>query len=307
MKLGFSVILLVLTTLACTKPSDVKIAQNGNGLYIISTGNKSMSIDANVGARITSFKIDAIEILSSSTIQEDNYGSTFWPSPQQSWKTKYTIWPPPDILDKQPYEVEVKEKSIIFTSIIDTLHTGLQFKKRFLIDVDGHFSVTYTIINHADSNRSVAPWEVTRVSKKGNAFFPFESFYNNQPNFDHNTPTKISHGIYWCAPTDSIGAINKIFIEGKEGWLAYSNDSILFVKQFKDISASEIPPGEGEIQVYLTPELDMMELENHGPYTVLKSGDSLEYEVKWQLMRLPKTSLSQDSLVQLARGLAIRK
>ncbi|MBO4786361.1 MAG: hypothetical protein J5510_04770, partial [Prevotella sp.] len=55
--------------------------------YVLTTGNVSMTIDAEHGARITSLKYGDKEVISQLRWPE-SFGSTFWTSPQKEWN-----WP----------------------------------------------------------------------------------------------------------------------------------------------------------------------------------------------------------------------
>jgi len=112
-----------------------------NSSYIINSGNKNMTIDPKKGGRIASFKLGNYEFLAGKDIEPDNYGSTFWPSPQSNWN-----WPPPAVLDHEPYQVENKDKSIKVTSEKDH-STGFQFIKEFSAGKKNRLDITYSIVN----------------------------------------------------------------------------------------------------------------------------------------------------------------
>ena len=57
----------------------------------------------------------------------------------------------------------------------------------------------------------------------------------------------------------------------------------MFVKCFPDIRPDEVPPGQGEVEIFVAPKGRYLELENHGKYVELQPGESLMYRQKWFL------------------------
>ena len=66
------------------------------GKFVLTLDSLLFQVDPNMGARVSSVKLEGQEIL---YVTGDPLasGSTFWPSPQ-SWG-----WPPPSALDSDPY------------------------------------------------------------------------------------------------------------------------------------------------------------------------------------------------------------
>lgn len=60
----------------------------------------------------------------------------------------------------------------------------------------------------------------------------------------------------------------KLFSTAKEGWIAHYRNGVLLVKCFPDISLSQLPPGHGEVEIYVAPNGKYVELENHGEYVL---------------------------------------
>lgn len=258
---------------ASSEKTEIKDA--GEGIYCITNGQLSMTIDAAKGARITSFKYTASgsekEVISQSRWPE-TFGSTFWTSPQKEWN-----WPPVPEYDKRAYTVERTESSLIMTSEVSP-RLGFRVKKEFTTDKDA-FVITYSIVNTTDSARCVAPWEITRVPNNGYIFFdaPLETI----------TPTglltfKSEQGALWYE-ADEANQNRKINADGT-GWLAYSNEGLLLIKQFPNLHEGEAAPDEAEIQVYVNRGKSYIELESQGAYTTLNPGEALTYTVRWNLL-----------------------
>ena len=75
----------------------------------------------------------------------------------------------------------------------------------------------------------------------------------------------------------------KLFSTAYGGWMAHYYRGLLFVKCFPDIRPDEVPPGQGEVEIFVAPKGRYLELENHGKYVELQPGESLMYRQKWFL------------------------
>ena len=69
---------------------------------------------------------------------------------------------------------------------------------------------------------------------------------------------------------------------------------LLFVKNFPNTKVSELPPGQGEVEIFAQEGGLYIELENHGPYTNLKPGEYLTYMEKWYLRKVNPASIPSD-------------
>lgn len=262
------------------------IRQEGD-IFIIKHGKLRMQLTPMIGGRVASLKYDAHEILltpeQSKTLL---WGSVLWSSPQDDWG-----WPPMETLDSKPYRVSVGDNDLVFTSEIDT-KTGYQFVKRYSVvpDIEA-LRLGYRIYNHNDEAKSVAAWEVTRVPAAGTTIFP-KGFTDFDASIFYPLPTETIDNIVWF-PYDRSKLEDdhhKLMTDGQEGWMAYTREGYLFVKQFADVPVELIAPGEGEIELYTNTHADKgyLEIEQQGGITVLQPGEYLEWEVIWHVKKLPE-------------------
>jgi len=277
------------------------VAKKGN-VYSITQGQTRLEINANMAGRISSLKIDGLEMLltpekAGNTIS----GSTFWTSPQSEWS-----WPPIDILDSAPYQVSIANNRIVFTSKTDP-ETGYQFVKSYGVNAEKKcISIIYSIYNHSEMEKNVAGWEVTRFRPVGMAFFP-------QGN------TESSSGIFYPLAVEHVGDItwanyqpeyllqnhHKLMTDGKEGWIAYTNAGKILIKEFADVPVELIVSGEGEIELFANVEKTFWEMDQQGVMTKLAPGEHLDWEVRWHTRTLPENipaKLGSDELVNYVRG-----
>ena len=275
-KFSYLLLLYIFSACNCTLQAESFIKQHDN-VYTLLFADFSFSISAEKGGRIISFKSSGKELLTSDSINDRYYGATFWLSPQSQY------WPPFRSLDNLPYEAAYNDKSLRLTSMPDTI-SGLSITKEFTIsEADSSVLISYTVCNVSSRPRKLAPWDVARVHG-GLSFFPAA------------TPTAADKlditgcyrdcGIVWV-PFIEIAdrKAEKLFSGATGGWLANFNPEkgLLFIKCFPDIQPGEVPPGQGEVEVYIAPQGKYTELENHGKYTELQPGKSLTYNQIWNL------------------------
>lgn len=263
-------------------------AELENRTYLITSGANCLTMDPETGGRIVSFKSDDFEFLSGKDVHPENYGSTFWPSPQSIWN-----WPPPEALDNCPYSASKKEGTVIMESKTDT-HTGFQFIKEFKAGENGAFNITYKMQNAADVILYAAPWEITRVKKGGLFFFPIGENAMRPKQFDL-ARYNINGGIAWYK--DDLLRPNNYQLniaDGLEGWMAYAINNKLFVKKFQDVLPECQAPGEAEILFYVSPEADYIEIEVQGKYEPVMPQASISWEMTWMAFDIPPAISSSD-------------
>ena len=274
-----------------TAKADVPNSQTGN--YVLKCGNMTMTIDAEKGGKILSFKYGDQEVISQLKWPE-SFGSTFWTSPQKEW-----YWPPVPEYDKKPYAVEEKDGVLTMTSEVNE---KLQYRisKAFAVDEQNQaIAITYSIRNESNEVRKVAPWEITRVQNEGGLIFfeaPVDSIWPaGLMNF------KGANGISYYEP-DKANENRKVNVDGK-GWLAYLNQEkgLLLVKQFEDLDKSQPAPDEAEIHVYVNRGKTYIEVESQGAYTTLQPGEALNWTVRWYLQPCKDTTTA--ALLQQVKNL----
>lgn len=266
----------------------------------ITSGYTSITIDPLTGGRIVSFKIKDYEFLTGMDIHSSGYGSTFWTSPQSVWN-----WPPPAVLDTDPYSIEEGSNSIKVTSGKDSV-TGFQFIKEISAGKKESINLKYSIINVTGKNKNAAPWEISRVHKGGILFFPIGEKPLDKKFFEL-AEVEIFNGIAWYKdPKERPENKRLSMTDGSEGWMAYAIDGRLFIKKFQDVKTDLQAPGEGEILFYIDSEADFIEIEVQGEYNSLKPGEKSVWEIEWIGAEIPANTnieVGSNELVQLVRGM----
>lgn len=300
----FIIIPTVLITAIFLKTKDnpeyAKPIAKANGIYALQVNNLYIEVDSKNGGRISSFKLGNEEFLSSVNINADNWGSTFWTSPQSAWG-----WPPSDQIDKDQYSAKLQDNRFVLTSAKDEKLSFIVSKEFYGNLTDTSLVVKYTITNNAAIPQAVAAWEITRVSPNGLSYFPSGK---KMKKGDLAPLTEDSKGITWYNYNgDKIPpGVPKLISDGSEGWFAQVNKGIILVKKFKDVSVEKMAPEEGEIELYANPDKSYIEIEQQGEYTTLIPGESLTWEVKWYLRKLPKGIVAEpgnDKLIRYTKSI----
>jgi hypothetical protein len=271
-------------------------------VYTFSFATTELAVDAAIAGRIVKCALAGEDILTVAKNRDDNnWGSTFWTSPQSDWN-----WPPPAEMDPAPYRARLDGGTLVLESALIPA-TELVVSKRFSADASrGIVTVEYGIVNKGGSPRSVAPWEISRVASGGLTFFPMG---DGQPwkGFQELLPLTIIDGVAWLpSGTVPAAADQKAFADGREGWIAHVAGNLLLVKSFPGITTAQAAPGEAEIELYTDPGRTYVEVENQGEYVELAPGAATSWPVRWILRRLDaKIPVKPGSteLLQLVRGL----
>ncbi len=273
-------------------------------LHTIHSGTTSLTIDPEAGGRVVSFTHTGRELLTGKEIHPENYGSTFWSSPQADWN-----WPPPAALDSMPYTVETRDGTEHFISGTDPL-TGFRFMKSVAPGVDGWIRLSYSILNAGPSHRKAAPWEITRAPKGGILFFPLGATPVGKKHFDP-VPAEVTGGIVWYTDPATRPPADLLSIaDGAEGWIGYALNGTVFIKRYHDIAPDLQAPGEAEVLMYVSALFDYIEIEVQGPYRSHGPGEQSDWQVEWTACDLPpsvRCEQGSQSLVEFVRSVVRRQ
>jgi hypothetical protein len=262
------------------KANSVVPVANGS-LYSFQFGDTQFAVDARLGGRIVTFALSGRNILTGPAVDPANFGSTFWPSPQSDWG-----WPPPTEIDGAPYAASL-DGAVLSLSGATAAGLGLAVEKKFSADSQaGVVTVVYTLANRGSKARQVAPWEITRVAAGGLTFFPMGEGGPRKGPQDLLNPTVVNGVAWFPYNAAAITADQKLFADGREGWIAHVDGDLLLVKSFADTLPSQAAPGEAEIEIYANAAHTYVEVENQGAYVNLAPGAAAAWTVRWMLRKL---------------------
>ncbi|MEO0734909.1 MAG: hypothetical protein AAFZ52_18880 [Bacteroidota bacterium] len=93
--------LILCGLLACTPEAPAPI--------VLTRGDISLTVDPQLGGRITSLTYAGQEILQTTRDTLNlQWGSTAWTSPQSAWK-----WPPPTTFDSEPFTYDLLRENVL--------------------------------------------------------------------------------------------------------------------------------------------------------------------------------------------------
>lgn len=249
------------------------------GRHALAWGDVSFEVDAAQGGRVTGLYLAGRNLMVGPEVDPGNFGSTFWTSPQSAWG-----WPPVPEIDHLPYDVSSDGATIVMRGKTSPL-LGVAVEKRFAADPRrGAILFEFRILNRGDREVRLAPWQITRVNPGGLTFFPTGA--GAFP--PSNLAVREGSGATWYAfDAAAVTDHQKLFADGREGWLAHVDGDALLVKTFAAVSRDVQAPGEAQIEIYATPAHTYVEVEAQGAYQSIPPGGSLTWAVVWLLRRLP--------------------
>lgn len=266
--------------------------------FTLTTGGATLQVGPASSARISSLKYQGAELLYLSTSGGNVlWGSTAWASPQAYWtascKSANTVdcWPPPAAMDGNAYTggVDAADTAITYTGTADS-YMHLRIRKTFSANLkDSSFTNLYHYVNTSSSPITWGPWEDTRFPSGGLTFWPTGS---GAPTGNAGLLKQVQDtlGVTWFTydSSASLSGTTKIFADGgAAGWMAHVDKGrVLFIKKFTDTPVAKKAPGtENECELYVTQALQEMELQ--GAYDAIPANDSVAWEVKWFVRKLP--------------------
>jgi len=278
---------------------------------VLEFGDLYFEVDPEVGGRVTSARVAGRELLVGPAVHPQNYGSTFWTSPQNGpfgWG-----WPPVAAVDSAPFslsplpagfELHGPPVSDPALSAVD----GLSVSKRFVANAArSALEIEYTLTNHGKAVKQTAPWEITRVGPFGLSFYASAE----APTGAVPLRTTREAGCVWFQHSGEAPPHGKLFGDGA-GWLAHlTPERVLFVKAFEKPRRDRVAPDEAEIEIYASPQPSAaqayVELENQGEFQPIPPETSISWRSTWYLRALPPAqplapSASLLALVQQILG-----
>jgi hypothetical protein len=228
-------------------------------------------------------------------------GSTLWTSPQTAWG-----WPPPTAVDSDDFTATIDEVTGTITmsqpEVTPSVGPNVRVTKAYKANLCKEaIDITYTVTNGGTSALSapLAAWEVTRVLPGGLMFFPpINASATPDTRFSPASATNATvitvttqNSWWWYANPVTSTEGSKLFADGTGGWLALTDGTNLFVKQWTDVPATSQISGEAEVEIYNGNTY--VEIENQGPSVTLTGtppGNSTTFQMRWYVRPLPSTA-----------------
>lgn len=236
----------------------------------------SITVDPNLGGRITSLTYGGREILQ--TVSDSggyNTGSTAWTSPQKDWG-----WPPPATFDSDTFTVQrVKDHEILMISQPDS--SGLKMQKRVRLGLDSDVGLTYWLTYEGEGTRSVAAWENTRLPYDGYLTFVSDSVrLRDVTSIDTaGTRVRVTFDERQTQPAKLFASLVDTIAP------AYHHDGIVLRKETAVHELYRTAPEQAPLEVYWNPERGFVEFELQGDYRELRYGETATLRTRWVVGR----------------------
>jgi hypothetical protein len=220
-------------------------------------------------------------------------GHRLWHSPEAK--------PRSYIPDNAPVDVQARGETILHAIQDVEAQTGIQKEISIELTKDG-FVVTHVLSNEGLWPVHLAPWALSVMAPGGIGIIPQPSWQhpdNLLPNrtltlwpYTDMTDERLHWGTkYITVKQDPTAGPTKIGLSADDGWLAYLNKGILFVKRFDYEPCCSYPDGGCSVEMYTNER--MLEVETLGPLANLEPGCSVMHVERWYLFA--DVSLPDDS------------
>ncbi len=256
-----------------------------------------MTVDPRISGRITALTFQGRRLLSGPERHADNWGATYWTSPQSDWG-----WPPLLGVDGEPYRIEPSASGIHLVGPSVSLGARrFRIEKKFdraMVPgamVPDAIDATYVIRNEGEGTFSMASWEISRVEAGGLTFFPSgAASLTPIPPHAELVCEEVHETTFYDHSTFEIGACRKLHADGKGGYLAHLSGDLLMLKVFEDSLPEEQAPGEGECEIFANEDGKYVEVEVQGPYRSIGSGQASSFSLRTAVLLLPPSLTHKD-------------
>jgi hypothetical protein len=296
LKYHFFALALVAIPLAsqAQKVAPTSVGTGTTQRWTFTSGPATLKSGPKGAGRIISLQYNGSEILHMDTATATNYGSTFWPSPQAGWASN---WPPAANIDGAGAYTAVEiDSTLVLRGQTDATNNVRINKKYWANATDTSFGLRFTLINTNTVAKAWAPWQDTRIDTGGVYLFPKGT---GAPTGDLGAFVKDSNGFSWYrhdANNTLTSGTTKFYADGSAGWYAHVRpNGVVLIKKFSDTPVGKKAPGvENEIELYSTNKplnnSDFVEMEVQGSYDTIPAGDSITWNMKWYVRKLPDTT-----------------
>lgn len=187
-------------------------------------------------------------------------------------------WPQSPALDRGAYDCLSTPGSLVLTSRPDSA-SGLVWVKSFEVAGKDAIMVDYMLKNVSPVQRKVAVWDVMRVPGGTTRFAYADTVAGCGSAF---SSAVLSGGHAVCCH-DSVTEKQKLFVHGSGGCMTHDWGGLRLTKRFPETPLADLPPHQGELEIFRAPGGSYSELETHGAYRTLAPGDSMHYRQEWHL------------------------
>lgn len=262
-------------------------------LISVESGSLSLEVDPQLAGRVTRLLFRGENLLSTPKINPDNWGATYWTSPQSDWG-----WPPVPEVDHAPYELLIASPQEIALRSPEAQIGERRFRieKRFSKGPgEGTIDTFYSIENCGATPFRMANWEISRVPAGGLTFFPTGQKELNAIAPHHHLPIEKEFGTTFYDHSKFAGdRCLKMHADGTGGYLAHRLGNLLILKIFQDSTPEDQAPGEGECEIFANEDGAYVEIEVQGRYATILPGERETFCIRTLVIELPSELHADD-------------
>lgn len=230
----------------------------------------------------------------------DFFGSIMWLGPQSDFWNQQDVlpemygqpWPPDPYLVYGNYRILEQTKDSLSLEGPASPYTGVKLTKTYRLNGS---KVDIEVVATNTSGRTLKwdLWSNTRVPPKWPFLVPVagKESVRLDPEKLNVIEWSTGDGYFSFDLTPSAKGESesaKAFVSASQPWIASFSKDTVFVKAFEMVDPSAVSPGQSLVEVYYAKNTDIdkafVELEAHGPYTLLKPGESMTFRETWSLM-----------------------
>ena len=231
----------------------------------------------------------------------------------------HRLWHAPEakprsyIPDNGPVEVEAEGRDTLHIVQPVELVTGVK-KEMILTLREGRVTVKHMLTNEGLWPVELAPWGLSVMAPGGMGIVPQPTSHhpdNLLPNrtlalwpYTDMSDNRLGWGEkYITIKQDTSAGPTKIGLSADDGWLAYWNNGVLFIKRFDYQPGAVYPDGGCSIEMYTNEQ--MLEVETLGPVARLEPGCCARHVERWYLFaKVALPDGSEQSIDQVIKPLA---
>lgn len=268
----------------------------------ISSGKLKLIVATEIGPRIVGAFFDGSDNLfhifpetagQTGGDEWNNYGGhRLWHSPEDKIRTQ--------TIDNFPVDVKDTAKGITLHADPDA-NAGIE-KTIEIIPVKGDsFKIVHTLRNCNRWDVELAAWGITVMAPGGKAIIPMpqgdpeallpNTFISLWP-YVTLSDGRIRFGSkYTLVQQDSKCGPAKMGCNCEDGWIAYQNKGITFIKKYEHFVDAEYPDNGCSVECYTNDQ--MLEIETLSPLYQLAYGEEVQHTEVWTALRLSKEILDE--------------
>lgn len=275
-----------------------KVAYFGQpNCYRLTNGTVEAIVTTDIGPRVIRYgfvgKANVLAEMPDDVVQTEwggwkPYGGhRFWHAPE----VKPRSYSP----DNDPVKFElVGADGVRLTQAVEP-HTGMQKEMVVTLDATGSgVTVAHRLTNKGVWSVEAAAWALTIVAGGGTTIIPQEPYISHDEyvlparamvlwHYTDLTDPRWTIGKKYLRlrTEDSLNVAQKVGVTNRQGWMAYLNRKMLFVKRFPYLAGAKYPDDGCNCETFT--KGSFMEVETVGPLMNIGPGDTVEHVERWYL------------------------